>query len=88
MGSVTYYFSYHEDGRDASDKGNVHHGGDISSQPSDAVAPLVRALGVGCAGLRVNLGREVCHDHTAYVRVGVSQTATPTTNSFRMKIQS
>lgn len=82
-GSVTYYFSHHEYSWDASDKGHVHHNGDVSRQPSEAVAPLLRALGVGGAGLRGNLGREVCHDHAAYLKMGVSETATATTNSSR-----
>lgn len=35
------YFSHHEDGRDASDEGYVHLSGDVSSQPSETVAPLL-----------------------------------------------
>ena len=71
---ATHYFSHHEDSRDASDKSHVHHGGDVSSQPSEAVAPMLRALGVGGAGFCGNLGWEVCHDHAAYLKLHQQQT--------------
>lgn len=58
---ITYYFNYHEDGHDASEKGHVHHDGDISGRSSEAVPPLEGGLGVGGAGLCANFGWEVCH---------------------------
>lgn len=82
-GSVTYYFNHHEDGRDASDERQVYHGGDVSGQPLQSAPHLV---GLGWAGLRVDLGWEVCHDHTACVRTCVPQTAAPTAKSSKKKI--
>lgn len=79
---VTYYFSYHEDGRDALEEGYVHPSGDVSSKPSEAVAPLLR---LGGAGLRGNLGREVCHDNAAYAKMGSSEIATPKTSSWKQR---
>lgn len=73
MEQAQNYFSHHEDGRDASDKGHVQHIGDVGGQSSEAVASLLRALGVGGAGFRSNLGREVCHDHAAQLKVSQKQ---------------
>lgn len=75
---VTHYFNHHEDSRDASDKSHVHHGGDVCSQPSEAVATLLLVVVVWGAGFCGNLRWEVCHDYAA-----LSKTA-PTTNSLRI----
>lgn len=69
--SVTYHFHHHEDGRDASEEVHVHHGGDISSQPSEPAAPLLRVLVGWGTSLRADLGWEVCHGHPAGVWTGV-----------------
>lgn len=65
--AATYYFSDHEESWDASDEGHVRQAGQIRRQPSEAVAPLLSALGVGGAGLRGNFGREVRHWSTQKV---------------------
>lgn len=58
---ITYYFDYHQDGRDASEERHVRPAGDIGSQSSEAVAPLGGVLGVGSARLRVHFGWKVRH---------------------------
>lgn len=65
--SVTYHFHHHEDGRDASEEVHVHHGGDISSQPSKPAVPLLSVLEGRGTSLCADLGWEVCHGHPAGV---------------------
>lgn len=57
------YFCNHEEGWGAPNEDHVHPSGDLGGEPTQAVAPLLRVLGIGGTGLRSYLGRKVCHYH-------------------------